>query len=71
LGDGGSLVPIEWPVVYVRELIADWYGAGMAISGSNDPTPWYEANKESLVLHDDTRYLIEQMLREYFPREMP
>ena len=30
------------------ELIADWIGAGMAISGRKDPWPWYQENKDKV-----------------------
>ena len=44
------------------ELIADWIGAGMAISGRKDPWPWYQENKDKMQLHPDTREAIETVL---------
>jgi len=50
------------PPKYVREMIADWVGAGMAISGRKDPNPWYKKNKDKMLLHKDTRQLVEYEL---------
>ncbi len=62
LGDNGQLVPIEMPERYVREMVADWIGAGRAITGQWDPRPWYEKNRSLMVLHDETRVRVEQLL---------
>ena len=62
LGDGGSLSVLPIPETYVREMIADWIGAGQAISGRKDPRPWYEENKKEIVLNPDTRIMLEALL---------
>lgn len=49
--------------IYAREMIADWYGAGMA-QGKPDIDAWYLANKDNIKLHDDTRYYVTQVIRE-------
>lgn len=61
LGDGGHLSPLGIPDVYLREMIADWIGAGRAISGRTDPNPWYDANRDKIILHPASR----QKLKEY------
>lgn len=55
---------IEMPDVYVREMIADWIGAGKAISGRGDPLTWYEKNKHSMLMTQMTRKEIERILYE-------
>ena len=43
-----------------RELISDWRGAGKAQGIPN--TGWYEANRDKIKLHPDTRKWIEKQL---------
>ena len=64
IGDKGSLKPFPIPETYVREMIADWIGAGTAISGEKDPRPWYEKNKQKMILHSETRKKTEELLLE-------
>lgn len=66
IGNKGSISPMEWKEIYIREMIADWIGAGMAISGVKDPTGWYEKNADSLILHEKTRTTLEYLLFNYF-----
>jgi hypothetical protein len=54
--------PLEMPETYVREMICDWYGAGMA-NGKPDVRGWYQSNL-NLRLHPDTRKLVEQTVEE-------
>ncbi len=66
--DGGTkLMPMSRNAI--KELIADWIGAGMAISGRKDPLPWYEANKHHMQLNPQTRAEIESKLW-VLPREV-
>jgi len=56
--DGGTkLIPM--PDRYRREMVADWTGAGQAITGRKDWRPWYIANRAIIQLHADTRAWIE------------
>lgn len=63
IGDGGSLVALPMPRRFAREMVADWIGAGRANS-SRDAEGWYLKNKDKLVLHDSTRYLVTQVIKE-------
>jgi hypothetical protein len=60
--DDGDTKLIPIPMIYIKEMIADWMGAGMAISGRKDALPWYETNKENIILHSDTRRIVEHSL---------
>ena len=60
--DEGGSKPLPMPDKYVREMVADWIGAGRAINGSTDPTSWYEESKDKIQLHPDTRQLVEELL---------
>ena len=62
--DSGKIKFIPMPIVYIKEMIADWQGAGMAISGRKHWQPWYRANKQNIYVHPETRVRIEYYLRE-------
>lgn len=62
--DGGG--GLEIPETYVREMLADWAGAGEAITGKVDPAGWYRKNGSKMILHDKTRVMVEAMLARYF-----
>lgn len=49
------------PDVYRREMLADWMGAGKAL-GKPLVWEWYEANKDKIKLHADTRAWVETEL---------
>ena len=59
IGDNGNLEALPIPEKYLREMIADWIGAGMAISGRTDWRPWYEANKNKMILHPEAREFLD------------
>lgn len=67
LGDAGSQRALEIPELFIREMIADWYGAGRAIAGVCNPTRWYNSNRQKMNLHPITRHRLEQLLTELFP----
>ena len=53
IGDSGGLRPIPMTEVYIREMIADWMGAG-GIYGNYDPHEWWETNHEKMILTPGT-----------------
>ena len=56
-------IPLEMPRGYLREMVADWMGAGRAITGRWEVAEWYARNRESIQLHPNTRTLVEDLLR--------
>jgi hypothetical protein len=62
--DDGSVKTLPMPERFAREMVADWIGAGRAISGRQNPRPWYEDNKHKMQLHPDTRRLVERVMAE-------
>ena len=54
------------PDRYRREMLADWVGAGQAITGRIEALTWYRKNKNNMVLHDDTRSELERDMQYYF-----
>jgi hypothetical protein len=56
--DDGDLKTINIPDKYIAEMIADWCGAGKAITGNNDPNEcrkWYLANYNKIKVSSWTR----------------
>ena len=49
------------PHIYVKEMVADWIGAGLA-QGKPDVVGWYEKNKYRMKLHPISRHEIERLL---------
>ena len=52
----------EMDECYVYEMVADWIGAGQAISGRHEVHSWYEKNKSSMILHPRTRELVDRIM---------
>lgn len=61
IGDRGQPTAMPMPEKYVREMVADWTGAGRAISGRKDPWPWYSENMDKMILHYDTAILLNNL----------
>ena len=53
--DDGDTLRLRMPEPLVREMVADWMGAGRAITGKWDVASWYEANADKILLHSATR----------------
>lgn len=62
--DDGPIVIFEMSLKYAKEMLADWIGAGLAISGKRDINEWYEKNKEKIQLHGETRKWVESVINE-------
>lgn len=62
--DRGETAPLEMTEAATREMVADWYGAGRAITGKWEAPVWYAENKEKIKLAPVTRGLIERLLEE-------
>jgi hypothetical protein len=60
--DNGGTECLPMPDVYRREMLADWHGAGMAITGKKNTGEWYKENYDNIKLHDETRQWIDEML---------
>lgn len=53
---------LPMPKKYAREMVADWMGAGRAINGRWEVKEWYKNKKDAIILHEDTRKLVEDIL---------
>ena len=59
--DDSALDQLPIPLVFLREMIADWRGAGR-VQNTPNTRKWYETNKDKLYLHPDTRTMVELIL---------
>lgn len=73
--DDGSIKTLRMPAQYRWEMLADWMGAGMAIKGHGldkvweETFLWYQANRDKMVLHPETRGLVEDLIFSYMELE--
>lgn len=57
-----SILPM--PDRYIREMVADWMGAGRAITGKWEVAQWYARMKHEMLLHSRTRQYVEDLIVE-------
>ena len=63
-------IALLMPENYAREMVADWAGAGFAITGKLSLRSWYSKNREIIKLHPETRLFVETLISKIDP-EMP
>lgn len=63
--DGSKITCDPMPDIYRREMLADWRGAGRAITGKDNTLDWYIDNYWNIKLHDETRMWVEGQLLGY------
>lgn len=62
--DDGPTKALQMPESLVREMVADWMGAGRAITGRWDVASWYDANARRQQLHPVTKELVDRLIDE-------
>lgn len=62
--DDGSQVVLEMPYTDILEMVADWVGAGIAITGRIVVWDWYDKNRNNMILHSKTRDEVEALLNQ-------
>lgn len=68
--DDGTTVALPMPHHYVLEMLCDWEGAGRAITGQSGGTPaWYAKNRDKMLLHEQTRIIVDALLDYEDPQE--
>ncbi len=61
--DDGATKALRMPEHFAREMVADWMGAGRAITGRWEAREWYEKNGTVMILNMHTRTLVERLLK--------
>lgn len=61
--DIGKTEPLPMPIVDIVEMVADWWGAGWAITGNKwGVLSWYENNRDKIIVHPDTLAAIDEQI---------
>ena len=60
--DSGATKVLAMPEKLIREMVADWMGAGRAITGRWEVASWYAANREKILLAPETRVRVEELI---------
>lgn len=60
--DDGPTKVLPMPEKFVREMVADWMGAGRAITGKWEVNDWYLRNFDKIVLAVETRARVHELL---------
>ena len=55
-------VAIRIPYRYVVEMICDWWAFSWSKDNLYEIFDWYDKHKEYMILHEDTRELVEEIL---------
>lgn len=70
VNDDATIVIMEMPEPCWREMVADWCGAGRAITGKWEAAMWYQKNKVNIRLHNATRLNVEHLLAQMAGEDM-
>lgn len=62
--DSHKIEVLDMPEKYVREMIADWHGAGMAYVGHDDVSEWFIANQKRFNFSKNTTEILKRVLIE-------
>jgi len=65
--EDGTRSAFEIPPKLVKEMVADWMGAGRAITGYWDIEEWYKKSKPSMLLAPMTDNLVNIIIRDVAP----
>lgn len=60
--DDGGTKALPMPSGLVREMVADWMGAGRAITGRWEVAEWYAKNVDKIILHALTEDEVERII---------
>jgi Family of unknown function (DUF5662) len=60
--DDGEQYSVGMPMKYLKEMLCDWRGAGMAINGKDNTKSWYLKNKDKIIIRKEDRLWIERQL---------
>lgn len=62
ISDDEPMRALEMPLQYVAEMIADWWSFSIKSGDLYEIFAWYENHKSGMILHQDTRKLVEDIL---------
>lgn len=53
---------MDMPDVFIKEMVADWRGAGRAITGKDNVRSWYTAHISDIHISTKTRKRVEELI---------
>ena len=62
INDEDGTYALEMPYKYVIEMICDWWSFSFKQGNLKEIFNWYEKNKQNMILHENTRKLVEEIL---------
>jgi hypothetical protein len=65
--DSGETRILPMDDIYIYEMVADWMGAGRAITGRWEVGEWYKKNHDKMKLHPYSREIAEAIIAEVAP----
>jgi hypothetical protein len=65
--DSGDVKLLPIPKHFIREMVADWAGAGRAITGSWDLGVWYAKNKDRQLMEFFSRREVDILINTHWP----
>lgn len=63
-GDPSKVIALEMPKVYALEMIADWWSFSWRNGDLTEIFTWYKEHKDNIILHENTRKFVEDVLAE-------
>lgn len=63
--DSGKVKTLPMPSGLVCEMVADWMGAGRAITGKWEVAEWYDKNRDTIQLAESTRYDVHNLIERF------
>ena len=61
--DSGELIRLDMPETYIREMLADWIGASMALGYGQNVLDWYLDREEGILLSIRTRQFLGWLMK--------
>ena len=66
--DDGGTIALRMSEPAMLEMIADWAGAGRAITGGWGVRAWYDKNRDNQLLHPGTRINVDYLIKQFEQR---
>jgi len=63
--DEGDALTLDMPEAYIREMVADWKGAGKAQGHGDDVRDWFDKNHHKHRMSHRTRWILYGLLERY------
>lgn len=64
INDEDRIKALKMPDIYVYEMVADWGSFAYQKKDGSELIKWYESHKDKMILHEDTRKKVEELVPE-------